>query len=108
MTDPILISVAGTLAGKAATELYELVKRRFRRHPERAAALAAAVRDSAGSAEVVTLAEALAVTEREDPDFGRQLRAALPQLEVRNVVSGTVTGTVVQIGGDVTGGIQLR
>jgi hypothetical protein len=106
MTDPILMSVATALATKAATGLYELVKQKFGRHPERARALEAAEGKPAGSAEVATLAEALAAAGREDPAFAQQLRAAT-RVDVRNVVSGTVSGHVVQVAGDVQGNIEL-
>ena|SRR5947209_7837436 len=107
MTDPIWMSVATALATKAAGDLFDLVKRRFGKHPERARALESASGAAADSAAVGTLAEALAATEREDPGFGAELRAALTKVDVRNVVSGQVTGNVVQVAGDVSGGIHL-
>lgn len=112
MTDPIWMSVATTLATKAAGTLFDLVKQRFGKHPERTRALAAASGAAPDSAAVGTLAEALAATEREEPGFGEELRVALTKVDVhteidrRNVVTGTVTGNVVQAG-EVHGGIHF-
>ena len=112
MTDPIWMSVAATLATKAAGTLFDLVKQRFGQHPERAKALAEVSGAAPDPAAVGTLAEALAATEREEPGFGEELRVALTKVDVhsktdmRNVVSGTVTGTVVQAG-EVHGGIHF-
>ena len=106
MTDPIWMSVATALATKAAGSLFDLVKKRFSKNPERARALESASGAAADSAEVGTLAEALAATEREEPGFGAELRAAMTKVDVRNVV-GPVTGNVVQIAGDMTGDLNM-
>lgn len=115
MTDPILTAIAAALATKAATGLYDLVRRRFSRHPERARALEAAAGAAPDSAPAQALADALAATEREDPGFAEELRAEWVKIEqtdrsggVRNVVSGNVTGNVIQVDGNVSGGINLR
>ena len=110
MTDPIWMSVATALATKAASGLYDLVKQRFSKHPERAKALESATGAAADSAEVGELAEALAATEREEPGFGEQLRVALTRVDtqINNVVSGTMNGgAVFQVAGDISGDIRM-
>jgi hypothetical protein len=100
MPEPILVSIATALATKAATGLYDLVKKKFSRDPEDTRALEAA-EAAPGEAEPITaLAERLEAAERADPEFARQLRDGWAQHAetggVVNQVSGTVHGKVVQ------------
>ncbi|MGH3624157.1 MAG: hypothetical protein ACRDQ5_20595 [Sciscionella sp.] len=114
MTEPILVSIAGALASRAATGLYELVKRAFSGRPHATRALEAAEGAAEGSPEVERLAEELAAAQREDPAFGEELRTKWNALSVRqqaqyggvtNQISGEVSGRVVQardIHGDIS------
>lgn len=112
MTEPILVSVAGALASRAATGLYELVKRAFSGRQEATRALEAAEGAEEGSPEVERLAEELAAAQREDPAFGEELRKQWLSVHqqaqyggVTNQVSGDVSGKVVQardIHGDIS------
>jgi hypothetical protein len=112
MVDPTLISIATSLATKAAEGLYDLVRSAFRRHPEATAALDAADGAQPGSAPIEALATRLAEVEVEDPEFGTRLRATWAQVAQRadhggvtNQITGTVTGKVVQardIHGDIS------
>jgi hypothetical protein len=112
MVEPILISIATTLATKAAGGLYDLVRVRFSRHPEAARALTAAEGAVPDSAPVLALAERLAEVTATDPEFARQLRVTWSQTEVtqrgqvNNQISGTVTGKVVQAG-DIHGNVSF-
>jgi hypothetical protein len=98
--DPILMSIATALATKAATGLYELVKKKFNRDPEAVAALEAAEAAPEEAAPIEALAERLEVAERADPEFAEALRTGWAQHAesggVINQVSGNVTGKVVQ------------
>lgn len=115
MTEPIWLPVATALATKAATGLYELVVKRFAHHPDRQRALTEAAGAAPDSAEVHALAEAVHATEREDPEFAKQLRTEFQKLEItqqnysggRPNVTGDVSGRVVQVSGDVAGSINL-
>ena len=118
--EPILMSIATALATKAATNLYDLVKSRFAKHPEAAAALEAATAIDAPTEEspqVVELARALDRVERNDPEFGPLLRAEWAKTEgainrgdqrgkVNNQLSGTISGKVMQAG-DIKGNIRF-
>ncbi|HEX4704418.1 MAG TPA: hypothetical protein VH352_19990 [Pseudonocardiaceae bacterium] len=107
MVDPILISIATTLATKAAGSLYDLVRSAFHRHPKAAAALVAAEDAEPESASVHALAERLAEVEAAEPAFHAKLRAEWQRLDgVTNTISGSVTGNVVQAG-DIHGGIKF-
>ncbi len=131
MPDPVLVAIAGALAGKAAgaavsggrsalRALIELVRRKFatekdvldaiesRERPETAAGTG-----SEPAAEV--LGAALERAAADDPEFADQLRRLWDQAKtelhadhggVVNEVSGTVSGHVVQAR-DVTGGISF-
>jgi hypothetical protein len=105
MVEPILISIATTLATKAAGSLYDLVKSAFHRHPTAAAALEAATGAEPESAPVQALAERLAEVEAAEPAFGEQLRTEWAKVEVSqkaerggvtNSITGNVSGRVVQ------------
>lgn len=111
--DPILVSIAAALAGKAADSLYDLVKQKFGKRSSGSAALQAAEGAAPDSAEVVLLAAELGRAEQCDPDFSARLRDTWHHLSVRqhtdlgvvtNQISGDVAGKVVQardIGGSV-------
>ncbi|MDT8910403.1 hypothetical protein [Amycolatopsis sp. PS_44_ISF1] len=73
MPEPILTAVATTLATKAATGLYELVKRRFSSDRKAVATLEAAKPED--PATIAALAERLDVETRADPAFGAALHA---------------------------------
>ncbi|TNC27316.1 hypothetical protein [Amycolatopsis alkalitolerans] len=96
MPEPILISIAAALAGKAATSLYDLVKKKFAKSPEAVAELEAATPEAPETIEAV--AERLESLSREDPEFGEALRAewARHDESVTNTISGKVHGKVVQ------------
>lgn len=115
MVDPILISIAGTLATKATDTLYQLVKSAFSRHEKAALALAAAAGEEPASTPVLALAERLAQVEAAEPEFKKQLRAEWAKVAttqtadhggVTNTITGNVSGTVVQAR-DITGGVNL-
>jgi hypothetical protein len=114
MVEPLLMSIATTLATKAAGSLYELVRKAFRHRPSAAAALEAATGAPPESAPVQALAERLAEVSANDPEFGRRLQVEWAKVEVsqqadqggvNNQVAGPVTGKVLQardIHGDIT------
>jgi hypothetical protein len=113
MVEPILLSIASTLATKAAGTLYDLVKSAFSRHPKAAAALEAAIDEEPDSAAVHALAERIAQVEAADPEFGEQLRSAWAKVDqhadhggVVNQITGNMSGKVVQAR-DISGGISL-
>jgi hypothetical protein len=115
MVEPILTSIATTLATKAVGSLYELVRKAFQRRPAATAALEAAGGAAPESAPVQALAEHLAEVSTEDPEFGQRLRAEWAKVQVRqqadnggvtNQITGTVTGKVVQAR-DIQGGISF-
>lgn len=111
MTDPVLVSIAAALAGRSATSLYELVRRKFGDRGAAAAALARSAGAAPESAEVADLAAHLAATEGGAPDFGVELRRVWQQVAatedgVVNHITGNVSGKVVQAR-DVKGGIRF-
>src|SRR5262249_49419850 len=114
MPEPILVSIAAALAGKAATSVYELVKRKFAGRDKAAEKLAAAEGAEPESAEVAALAQELADAERDDPEFAAELRAewagyvsqSAERGAIANQVGGAVSGKVVQAR-DIEGGVSL-
>ena len=116
MVDPILLSIAGTLATKATGALFDLVKSTFSRHPKAVAALEAAADEEPDSTPVLALAERLAQVEAAEPEFGRQLRDEWAKVAtttqtadhggVTNSITGNVSGTVIQTG-SITGVVNL-
>ncbi|HEX5401009.1 MAG TPA: hypothetical protein VFX16_01760 [Pseudonocardiaceae bacterium] len=113
MVEPILISIATALATKAAGGLYDLVRAAFRRRPDAAKELEAAVGAEPDSAPIHALATRLAQVEAEDPEFAGQLRATWAAVSqhaegdgVTNQISGPVSGRVVQAR-DITGDINF-
>lgn len=115
MTDPVLVSIAAALAGKGASSLYELVRRKFARAPHAGAVLEEALGSAPDSAQIRALSEELDRAERADPEFAADLRAVWGQVSaqqradgdgVTNQVSGTVSGNVVQAR-DIDGGVSF-
>jgi putative IMPACT (imprinted ancient) family translation regulator len=112
--EPVVVAIAAALAGRAAGNLYELVKRKFGGNRAATETLAAAEGAATTSAEVQALATALEDAERNDPAFSRELRtewqASLSQHAetggVINQVSGELSGKVVQAR-DVQGNVSL-
>jgi hypothetical protein len=100
MPEPILVSIAAALAGKAATGLYDLAKRKFSGHKEATAELEAAVAQPDDPQRIEILAERLAASEHADPEFGTALRA-----EWANHSSGNVHN---QVQGSVAKLVQAR
>lgn len=115
MSDPILISIAAALAGRAATTLYDLVKRKLARDPAATTVLEASAGAAPGSAEIRALADELRKAEQSDPAFAQELRAAWSNTAnqqnaeadaVANQITGTVHGNAIQAR-DIQGGINL-
>ncbi|GAA1987287.1 hypothetical protein [Amycolatopsis minnesotensis] len=114
MPEPILISISAALAAKAATGLYDLVKRKFAKDPEATAALTAATETPEAPEPIAALAQRLEIAEAADPSFAEELRAEWEKASVAqhaesggvaNQVTGNVTGKVLQardIHGNVT------
>ncbi|MFI9006678.1 hypothetical protein ACIGNX_05520 [Actinosynnema sp. NPDC053489] len=110
MPEPMLVTIAASLASRAVAGLYELVRARFADDPVASAALTAAEGTPPDSPQVKRLGEVLERAVQADPAFGAELRAhhAVTQSgRVNNQVTGTVHGTVVQAG-DITGGINIK
>jgi hypothetical protein len=125
--EPILMSIAAALAGKAVPALFEFVKNKFAGRKAAAEALAAAEGKEAESLEVKALSEELAKAEQADPEFGTELRKQW-QVSIEagrdvnigstittntvhnsgpiNTISGNVTGKVIQAG-DIHGNISF-
>jgi hypothetical protein len=115
MPEPILVSIAAALAGKGASALYDVVKKKFAGSPEATAALADAQDGAPGSAHVHALADVLAHAESSDPEFAADLRAVWGQVSVQqqagnacvaNQISGTVSGKILQAR-DIEGGVSF-
>lgn len=115
MSEMILVAIAAALAGRAASSLYDFVKGKFARRPQAAAVLEAAQGASPDSAEVLALAAELAKAERDDPDFGAELRSRWAAFSteqnvshggVANQITGNVSGGVVQAR-DIDGGVRF-
>lgn len=128
MTDPIMMSVATALAGKAAdaaadgvrtswAALVRLVRARLAADHAASAALRSAESGAAGEAPIHELAAALDRTALADPEFGARLRelwgpasAELAASEggVVNSSTGTVGGHLIQARDlNVQGGLHL-
>jgi hypothetical protein len=115
MPDPILVSIAAALAGKGATGLYDLVKKKLAGSPQATRALDDAECSPPDSPEVHALSEELARAESSDPQFAADLRAmwghVLTQQRadnggVVNGITGTVSGNVLQAR-DIEGGVSF-
>jgi hypothetical protein len=114
MPEPVLVSIAAALAGKAISSLYDMVKKRFANRAEAQAALEAATAAPDDQQAVHALAEQLATEEAADPAFGATLRTEWAKAGVEqhadhggvtNQVTGDVSGKVLQardIHGDIS------
>ncbi|MBB5957573.1 hypothetical protein FHS29_004168 [Saccharothrix tamanrassetensis] len=113
MPEPVLVSIAASLATRAVAGLYELVRARFAGDPAAIAALTAAEGAPPDSPQVHALGEVLGRAAATDPRFGEELRRAHEQAgvaqtgRVTNQISGTVHGNVLQAG-DIQGGVSFR
>lgn len=107
MTEPILVDIATALATRAATTLYDLVKKKFSKDPEATKALEAAQATPEAPEPVNALADRLAAAEQSDPTFAHALRTTYTHhAETGHTETG---GVVNQITGPVTGkAIQAR
>ncbi|MBM7769806.1 hypothetical protein JOD54_000010 [Actinokineospora baliensis] len=115
MPEPVLVSIAAALAGKSVGALYELVRDRFSKRADAAAALAASAGAEPESAEVAALAEELDREQRADPEFAERLREQWANEAqaghadrggVVNQITGTVSGKVLQAR-DIQGGVSF-
>ncbi|MGH3853224.1 MAG: hypothetical protein ACRDR6_06935 [Pseudonocardiaceae bacterium] len=115
MPDPILVSIAAALAGKSATGLYDLVKKKFTGAPSATKALDDAEGSPPDSPEVHALSDELARAESLDLRFAADLRAMWGQVlaqqradngGVVNEITGTVSGNVLQAR-DIAGGVSF-
>jgi hypothetical protein len=113
--EPVLVSVAAAVAGKAVVGLYHLIKAKFADDPDATAVLEAAEGAAQDSPEVRELAETLEAKQAADPEFGEQVRAEWERAAVgqhaetggvTNQISGHVGGNVVQAR-DIEGGITF-
>jgi hypothetical protein len=113
--EPVLVSIAAALAGRAVKGLYELVRAHFADDPDATAALDAAEGAAEDSPEVRELGERLERAEAADPEFGERLRAEWAATGVNqraesggvtNLISGSVSGKVVQAR-DITGNVSF-
>ncbi|RJQ90684.1 hypothetical protein [Amycolatopsis panacis] len=111
MPEPILTAVATALATKAATGLYELVKRRFSKDEKAVATLEAA--NPGNPASIQALAERLDTEGRQDPAFATELRSTFEVHQsaggtaVHNHVGQVAEGAKVVQMGDVHGNVNL-
>lgn len=113
MAEPLLLSIAASLASRAVAGLHELVRAKFAEDPVATAALTAAEGAPEDSPQVRALGEALERTVAADPEFGARLRghAAVTQTgRVNNQISAPLRGTTVQVvqAGDIKGDITFR
>ncbi|SDC52574.1 hypothetical protein [Actinokineospora iranica] len=115
MPEPVLVSIAAALAAKSITGVYELVKTKFAKRAEAAAALEAAEGAAPDSAEVAALADELARAEKADPAFHTELRSEWAKVAVHqqaehggvvNQITGNVSGKVLQAR-DIQGGVTF-
>jgi len=105
MSDPVLLSAATAVATKAALDLYNVVKRRFRQDADADRALDAAVA-TPDDDHVATLADHLARIDAADAEFAAAWRASWRQHDQR--AAATDDAVVNQIGGDVNQSVQAR
>jgi hypothetical protein len=128
MTDPVMLTVASTVAGKAAdaavdgartavAALLRLIRARLGKNDADAAVLDAALSKPDDQAAVAQLAAVLDRVSGADPDFGSHLRVLWPQAQaelaahdggVVNTSTGTVGGHLIQARDlNVQGNLQL-
>ncbi|KAA2261268.1 hypothetical protein F0L68_17585 [Solihabitans fulvus] len=115
MSDPIFVSIAATLASRAAIGLYNLVKAKFADDPDATAVLEAAENAKPDSPEVKELGSTLERKERADAEFGERLRTEWEKTTVTqhaesggvvNQITGNVSGKVLQAR-DIQGGVSF-
>jgi hypothetical protein len=115
MSDPILVSIAAALAGKGATGLYDLVKKKFAGSSQATKALEDAEGSPADSPEVHALSAELARAASADPQFATDLRAIWGHVSAQqhadndgvvNAITGTVGGNALQAR-DIKGGVSF-
>ncbi|MEC3974528.1 hypothetical protein [Amycolatopsis sp. H20-H5] len=113
MPEPILIAVATTLATKAATGLYDLVKRKFSGDVKATAALETAAPEDPKTLQA--LAERLETAQAQDAEFAEALREKWAEVSVEqhaesggvnNQITGAVSGKVLQAG-DIHGNVSF-
>lgn len=119
MSDPVTLAVAAAVAGKVGEGLVDGAKKllprlrkalreRFADSPEDTELLQAVQDDEDDTAAQESLAERLTWLRANDPEIRAlidQLAAPAPRTNIHQTVSGTVHGTVTQIGevqGDIT------
>lgn len=115
MPEPILMAIATALATKAATGVYDLVKKKFSKDKKAIAVLESAEAAPSDQAAVKALAERLEVAEAEDAGFAEALRTEWGTVQVdqhaeqggvTNSVTGNVSGKVVQAR-DINGNVSF-
>lgn len=118
MAEPILVSIAAAVAGKAFAGLYDLVRNFFTDQADEEALAkaeqAAAEGDERTEVAIHDLADRLAAAQERDPVFAEQLRSEWGKIipaqvnngTTENNVSGTVSGHLVQAR-DIHGGISF-
>jgi hypothetical protein len=113
--EPVLVSIAAALAGRAVISLYQLVKDKFAGDETATAALEAAEGAAEDSPQVAELEQALERAESTDPEFGERLREEWARVAVQqhaetggvvNQVTGNVSGKVLQAR-DIQGGVSF-
>ncbi|MGH3533459.1 MAG: hypothetical protein ACRDQG_01920, partial [Pseudonocardiaceae bacterium] len=82
MPDPVLVSIATALAGKSASTLYDVVRRKFARSPDATTVLEEAIGSAPDSPQVQELSAELDRAERADPEFAADLRAVWGHVSV--------------------------
>ena len=115
MPEPVLVSIAAAVAGRAVIGLYNLVKAKFAGDPEASAVLEAAEGAAEDSPQVRELAAKLQAKQAEDPVFDKEVRAEWERVSIEqraesggvtNQISGQVSGKVVQAR-DIQGDIKF-
>ncbi|WP_243769596.1 hypothetical protein [Amycolatopsis acidicola] len=91
MPEPILISIATALSTKAATTLFDLVKKKFSKDPKAIAELEAASEDKPET--ITAVAERLEEAGKADPEFAAALRTEYAQHVESGGVLNQISGT---------------
>lgn len=106
MPEPILISIAAALAGKAATSLYDVVRTKFARNKDALTDLENALEKRDDPEFVEVLAQRLEQAELDDADFKKVLRGEWERFSATQQAGYGSTAT--QINGDVGKLVQIR
>lgn len=106
MPEPILISIAAALAGKAATSLYDVVRAKFARNKDALTDLEKALENRDDPELVEVLAQRLEQAESEDVDFKKELRGEWERFTASQRADHGSTAT--QINGDVGKFVQAH